>query len=182
MPETRVGPDLRWLAWARPPPENMDTVAASGAVKECVLLVGLPGSGKTTFFRARFANTHAHVSKDLWPNVRDKRARQARELIDRLESGASVVVDNTNAAAAERAPVIAHARQQGARVIGYFFDVAPRVALARNARREGKGRVPAVAIHTIAKRLEPPTMAEGFDELYRVRTEEGQDFTVEPLH
>jgi hypothetical protein len=37
-----------------------------------------------------------------------------------------------------------------------------------------------VAIHTIAKRLERPTIDEGFDELYRVSNTEGQDFVVEP--
>ena len=148
------------------------------------MLVGLPGSGKTTFYRANFAATHAHVSKDLWPSVRDRRVRQERELIERLSSGASVVVDNTNATVAERAPVIAVARKHGARVIAYFFDVTPRSALDRNARREGKARVPAVAIHTIARRLEPPTMAEGFDELYRVRDDEGAVaiVAIDPLH
>ena len=37
---------------------------------ELVILVGLPGSGKTTFYQSRFAETHAHVSKDL---LRDRR-------------------------------------------------------------------------------------------------------------
>ena len=43
---------------------------------EVVILVGLPGSGKTSFFQSRFAASHAHVSKDLLPNARDKGARQ----------------------------------------------------------------------------------------------------------
>src|SRR5687768_14377651 len=30
---------------------------------ECVILIGLPGAGKTTFFRERFAASHDHVSK-----------------------------------------------------------------------------------------------------------------------
>ena len=32
-----------------------------------MILVGLPGAGKTTFYRERFAATHRHVSKDLMP-------------------------------------------------------------------------------------------------------------------
>ncbi len=31
---------------------------------QVVVLVGLPGAGKTTFFRQWFAETHTHVSKD----------------------------------------------------------------------------------------------------------------------
>lgn len=148
---------------------------------ECLILIGLPGSGKTTFYRQRFASTHGHVSKDLWRNVRDKNLRQERELAARLSSDASVVVDNTNATIADRAPAIALARRHGAKVVGYYFDVPVKDAIARNAGREGRARVPNVAIYTIAKRLDPPTRAEGFDELYRVQPSADGGFTVEPM-
>ena len=32
---------------------------------EAVLLIGIQGSGKTTFYRERFADTHAHISLDV---------------------------------------------------------------------------------------------------------------------
>ena len=35
----------------------------------------------------------------------------------------------------------------------------------RNRQREGKGRVPDVAIFTTRKKLVPPTLDEGFDEV-----------------
>ena len=149
-------------------------------MNECVVLVGLPGSGKSTFYRRRFAATHEHISKDLWPSVRNKPAHQERLLNERLSAGASVVVDNTNAAVKDRALIIDVARKHGARVISYFFDVPVKDAIAQNAQREGKSRVPTVAIHTIAKRLEPPSRSEGFDELYRVRPLSGLDFEVVP--
>jgi predicted kinase len=148
-------------------------------MKECVVFVGLPGSGKSTFFRRRLSTTHAHISKDLWPSVRNKATHQERLLNERLGAGASVVVDNTNAAVNDRAPIIAVARKHGARIVGYFFDVPVKQAIAQNAQREGKSRVPTVAIHTIAKRLQPPTLDEGFDELYRVRPLGEFDFAVE---
>lgn len=136
---------------------------------ECVLLVGLPGAGKTTFYRRYFAATHRHVSKDLWPHAKGREQRQ-RDAIDRaLAEGRSVVVDNTNPSVAERAPLIALARAHGARLVCYFFDVTTREAVARNAERAGRARVPDVAIFTTAKRLEPPTLGEGFDKLFRVR-------------
>lgn len=138
---------------------------------ECIVLIGLQGAGKTTFFRERFAATHAHVSKDNFPHARNRAARQIALLEATLSSGRSVVVDNTNAAPAEREPVIARARHLGARVIGYFFEMSTREAVARNRRREGTGRVPDVAIFATAKRLVPPRREEGFDELYRVTTD-----------
>jgi predicted kinase len=140
---------------------------------ECVIFVGLPAAGKSTLYREKFAATHEHVSKDLWPNASGREDRQREMIVSALTAGRSVVVDNTNPRVEDRAPLIALARKHGARVIAYFFDVNTRTAVARNAERTGHGKVPNVAIFTAAKRLEPPTLAEGFDHLYRVKI--GQD-------
>jgi predicted kinase len=148
---------------------------------ELVILIGLPGAGKTTFYRERFAATHTHVSKDLWPNAAGRDARQRRVIDDALAAGSSVVVDNTNPSAADRAPLIALARARNARVIGYFFDVSTRAAVARNAGRSGREKVPNVAIFTVAKRLQPPTLAEGYDALFRVEIGEDRAPKVSPL-
>jgi predicted kinase len=146
---------------------------------ECVILIGLPASGKTSFYRERFAGTHDHVSKDLMPNNRRPSRRQEQLIAESLASGRSVVVDNTNPSAAVRAPVIAVARKHGAEVVGYFFDTTAADALRRNRARQGRERIPDVAIFTTRKRLELPTAAEGFDRLYRVRlVEPEQRFEV----
>ena len=102
------------------------------------------------------------------PNVRDKQARQNAALRTALGAGRSVVVDNTNVTPAERAAIIAIAREFGARVIGYYLETPTRDAVARNEKREGKAKVPKVAIFTSAKRLVPPALDEGFDELHTV--------------
>jgi predicted kinase len=145
---------------------------------ECVILIGVPAAGKTTFYQQRFAATHRHVSKDNWPNTRDRDARQRGAVNEALAEGAPVVIDNTNPTVADRAAIIAMARAHGARVSGYFFDVTTREAVARNAQRSGRQRVPNVAIFTIAKRLERPTLEEGFDELFRVAVASDGGFRV----
>jgi len=145
---------------------------------ECVIFVGLPGSGKTTFYRERFAGTHVHVSKDAMPNVKGRDSRQ-RDLVQQaLAAGRSVVVDNTNPAHADRAALIAVARAHGADVVGYVFTATTREAIARNSRREGKSKVPNVAIFTTAKRLQPPVFDEGFDRLHDVRALDDMQFEV----
>ncbi len=148
------------------------------AAPECIILVGLPGSGKTSLYRDRFAETHLHVSKDLWPNAPQRERRQQARIAEALSAGRSVVVDNTNPSAADRAPLIQLARSHGARVIGYFFDVSTRAAVARNASRTGRGKVPNVAIFTAAKRLDRPTIAEGFDQLFEVRIEPDRSLRI----
>ena len=149
---------------------------------ECVILVGLPASGKSTFFRERFAGTHDHVSKDLLRHNRQPQRRQEQLIAESLASGRSVVVDNTNPGVAARAPLIAIARKHGADVVGYFFVTEAGDALRRNRARAGRERVPDVAIFTVRKRLEPPTMAEGFDRLFSVRMNEAeQTFEVQPM-
>jgi predicted kinase len=132
---------------------------------ELVIFTGLQASGKSTYFHLQLAATHMHVSKDLMKNVRNRDARQERMIHEALAAGRSVVVDNTNPTPASRAPLIAIGRQYGARVIAYFFESTVRDAVARNATREGKARVPNVGIFTTAKKLVPPTLEEGFDEV-----------------
>lgn len=136
---------------------------------ECVILIGLPAAGKTTFYRERFAATHDHVSKDLLRNTRRPQRRQEQLIAESLSHGRSVVVDNTNPSVAVRAPLIAVARAHGAQVVGYYFPTGAADALRRNRAREGRERVPDVAIVTARTRLEPPSPAEGFDRLFIVR-------------
>jgi predicted kinase len=148
---------------------------------ECVILVGLQGAGKTTFFRERFAASHAHVSMDRFPSARHKASRIASEITRALEAGQSVVVDNTNPTVAVRAPLIQLARARGAEVVGYYVEATTREAVARNRAREGKARIPNVGIFATAKKLEPPTRAEGFERLYRARMRDDGTFAVEEM-
>ena len=99
--------------------------------------------------------------------------RRQEQLIDAaLAAGRSVVVDNTNPRAADRAAIITAARRHGAEVAGYFFPTEARDSLRRNRARDGHDRVPDVAIFATRKRLEVPTYEEGFDHLYIVAVNE----------
>ena len=132
---------------------------------ELILFVGLPGAGKSTYYRAHFAATHVHVSKDLMPSARRRDDRQEREIEAALAAGKSVVVDNTNPSLEVRAPLIALGRRHGARIVAVYFETDVRTAIMRNRQREGKARVPDVAIFATKKKLIVPTLEEGFDEV-----------------
>jgi len=126
-----------------------------------VIFVGLPASGKSTYYFQHFAQTHEHVSKDLLP----RGARQELLVEKALAAGKSVVVDNTNPSAEVRAPLVAIGRRHGARIVAIYFETDVRTAIMRNRQREGRARVPDVAIFTTKKKLMPPTLEEGFDEV-----------------
>ncbi len=147
---------------------------------DLVVLSGLQGSGKSTFFFSRFAATHAHVSRDLLPNARDPAARQRALVETGAREGRSVVVDNTNARREDRAALVALARALGMRPVLYWFPPDVRASLARNAARDDRGRVPPVAVFATARRLVPPDPSEGFEAAYEVRAEPGGAFVVKP--
>jgi predicted kinase len=132
-----------------------------------IIFIGLPAAGKSTHYRTHFAATHVHVSKDLLP----RGARQEPLIEAALKAGKSVVVDNTNPSAAIRAPLIALGRRHGARIVAYVFDAEVKTLLARNSKREGKARVPNVAIFATKKKLAPPSYDEGFDEIHLIKTD-----------
>jgi len=136
-----------------------------------IIFVGLPGSGKSTYYFAHFARTHEHVSKDLMRNARSRDRRQEAAIDRALRAGRPVVVDNTNATPAVRAPLIALGKRHGARIVAYYFECSTRTAVARNRRREGRGRVPDVAIFATARKLVPPVLEEGFDEVHVIACE-----------
>jgi predicted kinase len=136
---------------------------------ELVIFVGLQAAGKSSFYRARFADTHTLVSKDLSRNARSRQARQMALIDQALQRGESVVVDNTNARIQDRSPLIAMGRVSGATLVGYYFEAGISECLCRNALRQGHARVPAVAIYATARKLDRPRSDEGFNAIFRVR-------------
>jgi predicted kinase len=145
---------------------------------DVVILIGLQATGKSSFCRERFAASHNLISKDEFRNARRPQERQMRLLGEALNAGRSVVVDNTNATREARAELIRAAREHGAAVTGYYFESKVDESLRRNQAREGKSRVPDVAIYSTIKVLERPTLKEGFDRLFHVRLSPQGGFEV----
>lgn len=145
---------------------------------ELVIFIGLQGSGKSTFFRERFARTHELVSKDLLRNNRNRARRQPQLVEAALREGGSVVVDNTNPTPGDRLPLVELGREHGAEIVGYFFEAETRGCVGRNRARSGREVVPDVAIFATAKRLVPPSPSEGFDRLFRVGISGDDGFEV----
>jgi predicted kinase len=141
---------------------------------EAVIFVGIQGSGKTTFYKERFFETHLRVSRDMLKT----RQRQNVILSACLVARQPFVVDDTNATKARRAELIAAARAGGFRVVGFYFRTTLGDAIRRNRQRPPDRVVPAAGVGGTFKRLEPPSRPEGFDEIRVVEIAPDRRFTV----
>jgi predicted kinase len=144
---------------------------------EAVILCGVQGSGKTTLYRDRFVETHVRVSMDLLRT----RAREAAFVALCLQTRQPFVIDNTNPAASDRRRYVEPARAAGFRVVAYLVEVDQALAVARNAAREGRRRVPASGLARTARRLQRPAPEEGFDELWHATATPDGGWRIEPL-
>ncbi|HEU4403792.1 MAG TPA: gluconokinase, GntK/IdnK-type [Polyangiaceae bacterium] len=141
--------------------------APGGDRPEAVIFCGAQASGKSSFYAARFYDTHVRINLDMLRT----RHRERLLLGACLEGGQPFVVDNTNLTPEDRARYVAPARARGFRVVGYYFASRLADCLARNAGRPPARRVPDAAVRGALGRLRLPAPAEGFDELYYVRLE-----------
>jgi predicted kinase len=143
---------------------------------QAVIFVGIQASGKTTFYRQRFVDTHIRLSLDMLRT----RHRESVLLEACLRAKQPFVIDNTNVRIADRVRYIEAARRAGFRVAGYYFRTTVRDAIERNAKRPGKQAIPVKGIFGTYNRLQPPVREEGFHELYAVNLNANNDFIVEP--
>lgn len=138
---------------------------------ELVIFAGLQASGKTTFYHTHFAATHQHISKDLFPNNKNKDRRQTQLIKTALDQKKSVVVDNTNPTLFERASLIEIGKIYNCQIIGYYFNLPLSLCLERNQQRTGKAKVPEIGIYATVKKLTIPSYDECFHYLFDINSE-----------
>lgn len=142
--------------------------------KTLVILIGIQGSGKSTFYKKFLGENFVRVNLDTLKT----RHREEMLIKECLSEGKSFAIDNTNPTRADRARYIPPALDRGYRVIGYFIESKIKDCIARNELRDGKAKVPTAAIAATSNKLEMPSFDEGFDELYFVKNN-GIEMTVE---
>jgi predicted kinase len=171
--ELETQPEMPSLAPPEPETAGRSPQAPKGFV---VLAIGLPGSGKTTWFRRRGVTP---LSSDLLRNILFDDVEEQRyqglvfstlrsllraRLIARMPLN---YVDATNLSIHERRQWIKMAKSFGYEVQAVFFDVPLDVCLDRNRQRDRS--VSEDVMRKMADRLKPPVFEEGFAKITVVR-------------
>jgi predicted kinase len=140
-----------------------------------IVLVGAPGSGKSTWAREHGRGAIL-VGQDelidaitpygfdpacctIYTAAEDAIARAA------LREGQTVIVDRTNRTRAHRARWLAIAREAGCPALAVVMSATPAECRARNRARSGPRRVSDERFERMLAALEPVTIAEGFSEI-----------------
>lgn len=141
-----------------------------------MVLVGLPGSGKSTWLeRQGIVGISSDWIRQVLADDATDQAIHARVFLTmryllrhRLAIGRPVsYVDATHLTPEERRPYIQIGRWYGCDVEAFYFDVPLGVCRERNLRRNRV--VPDDAIERMAAKLTPPEVTEGFTKVTVVR-------------
>ena len=149
---------------------------------ECVMLVGIPCSGKSTFvnrlkkipfwenavvlstdnYIEKVAQEHNTTYSEIFEDCIDEATRQLElSLIEAKDKGRNIIWDQTNISRKTRKKKLSKLPSLYARGVIYF-DISLEDALERNKHREGKF-IPESILKRMYHQLEVPTLEEGFD-------------------
>jgi predicted kinase len=140
-----------------------------------VVLVGLPGSGKSTYLEqigaqalSSDATRRLLADDETDQTIHDRVFQTMRYLLrHRLALGRPVTyIDATNLTPEERRQYVGIGQSYGCELEALYFDVPLEICRGRNVRRHRV--VPEEALAKMAAKLVPPSAAEGFDRVITV--------------
>ena len=142
------------------------------------MMVGAPGTGKSTFVLNNMKEDFIYISRDeirysLLEEGDDYFAKERKvfnEFILRINEAImwddypNIIIDATHLTKASRAKVLKRLATVD-EIRAMVMTTPLEVALERNAKREGRTRVPDDVIKSMYNSFELPTKEEGFDSI-----------------
>ena len=150
-----------------------------------VMLVGLPGSGKSKFsqnfegyrlstddYIEMVAGTSGKNYNDVFKDsVKTAQEKLKNRMYDAIHHRSNIVWDQTNLTIKTRAGKLANIPYEYEKIC-IFFDTPFEIILQRNEKRRLTGRnIPSNILHQMQESLEVPTTQEGFDYVYTIKGE-----------
>lgn len=127
--------------------------------KEIIIMMGYPGSGKSTIAKHICTNgKYVCVEGDVYKTV-SKMLKKSTEYISQKKC---VVFDATNSSIKKRKEYIDHANKYGYKVLCVHVSTPLDVSYKRNKARDDDKSVPKIAYSVYSKYYEEPTETEGF--------------------
>jgi len=142
---------------------------------QAITFIEIQATGKTSFYKDHFFNTHLRISLDLLKT----RHREKTIFECCIATRTNFVIDNTNPLRTDRERYIKPAKEGGYEVVGYYFSADLKGSIERNRLRNYKEIVPVSGVLGTYKKLDLPSYSEGFDKLYYVTIGSNNQFRIE---
>ena len=153
-------------------------------MSKLIMMVGIPGSGKSTWIKNNKTESELWVSRD---KIRFDKLKEGEEdfshenavfeqfieeIIWGLEMDKTVIADATHLNEASRKKVLDKVRKFADETEAIVMDVHLITALERNDKREGLARVPRGVVRRMYFQMQAPTKEEGFNKITFIREDE----------
>lgn len=148
---------------------------------DLILMMGVPGSGKSTYAKKILGDNDIYLSRDIirYALVKEDEEYFSKEnevlqkfiqSVDKALTRAKryVIADATHLNRGSRDKLLRNLENRPNHIYVIFIDVPLEVALERNKQRTGRALVPESAIINMYKSISIPTKHEKIDAVYKV--------------
>jgi bifunctional polynucleotide phosphatase/kinase len=132
--------------------------------QEVVVMMGYPGSGKSTYAEKYFGDAEGYAV--LHRDDLKTEAKVKKEVRRHLGEGNSVVVDATHPSVEKRKTFVDIAKEHDVPIRIVHMTTSIEESMERNVGRDRK--VPKIVFYVYRKKFEPPSKEEGFEDIIEV--------------
>jgi bifunctional polynucleotide phosphatase/kinase len=126
---------------------------------EIIILVGFPGSGKSTIAKHICQNNkYVHIESDIHKTT----AKMLKASLPHISENKSIVFDATNSSSKKRKEFIDFAKSINYHITCIYVSTSSEISFQRNVLRSEDKQVPKIAYSVYSKHFVQPCQTEGF--------------------